>query len=170
MQKNRDCPEESGRTSVDAESLLFGAAFLCGIAGCLFWGALYDLTRAEGQSILLLETSVSSSRVSSLPSAPPSVEPVVKQPADKANTTGSVLFMNSRSENADVVLPPQSPGQKLSRGFLDSIAPSVLIFTSAQADISQTDKKYPAFGQGAAGYRRYYWRDFADQASETLLV
>jgi hypothetical protein len=78
--------------------------------------------------------------------------------------------MNFRSESADVVLPPQSPGQKLSRGFLDGIAPSVFILTSAQEGISQADKKYPAFGQGAAGYGRYFWRDFADQASQRLLV
>jgi hypothetical protein len=78
--------------------------------------------------------------------------------------------MNFRSESADVVLPPERPGQKLSRGFLDSIAPSVFIFTAAQAGISQADKKYSAFGQGAAGYGRYFWRDFADQASQKLLV
>ncbi len=43
MQKNRDCAEESGRTSVDTESLSFGAALLWGFAGCLLWGALCDL-------------------------------------------------------------------------------------------------------------------------------
>src|SRR6266550_4568016 len=154
MQKNRDCTEESCRKSVDTESLSFGAALLWGFAGCLLWGALCDVTRAEGQSTLLLETSASSS-VSSLPSAPSSVEPVVERPPDQANSTGSVLFMNFRSESADVVLPPQSPGQKLSRGFLDSIAPSVFIFTAAQAGISQANKKYPAFRQGVAGYGRY---------------
>jgi hypothetical protein len=160
MQKNRDCTEKSGRTSVDTESLSFGAALLWGFAGCLLWGALGDVIRAEGQSALLLETSASSSGVSSLPSAPPSVEPVVEQPPDQANSAGSVLFMNFRSKSADVVLPPQSHGQKLSRGFLDSFIPSVFIFTAAQADISQADKKYPAFGQGTAGYGRYYWHDF----------
>jgi len=78
--------------------------------------------------------------------------------------------MNFRSESADAVLPPQSPGQKLSRGVFDSIAPSAFVFTAAQAGISQADKKYPAFRQGAAGYGRYYWHDFADQASQKLLV
>jgi hypothetical protein len=170
MQKNRDCTEESGRTSVDTESFSFGAALHWGFAGCLLWGVLCDVTRAEGQSTLLLETSASLSGVSSLPSAPPSVESVVEQPPDQANSTGSVPFMNFRSESADVVLPPQSPGQKLSLGFLDSIAPSVFIFTAAQASISQADKKYPAFRQGAAGFGRYYWHDFADQASQKLFV
>jgi hypothetical protein len=170
MQKNRDCADKAGRTSVDTESLSFGAALLWGLAGCLLWAALCDVTRAEGQSTLLLETSASSNGVSSLPSAPSSVESVVKQPPDEANSTKSVLFMNFRSESADVVLPPQSPGQKLSRGFLDSFAPSAFIFTAAQAGIGQADNKYPAFGQGAAGYGRYYWHGFADQASQRLLV
>src|SRR5260370_31866260 len=93
MQKNRDCAEESGRTSVDTESLSFGAALLWGFAGCLLWGALCDVTRAEGQSAFLLETSASSSSVSSLPSAPSSVESVVMQHHDEANSTKSVLFM-----------------------------------------------------------------------------
>src|SRR5260370_8291804 len=150
MQKNRVCTEESGRTSVDTESLSFAAALLWGFAGCLLWGTLCDVTRAEGQSTLLLETSASSSGVSSLPSAPPSVEPVVKQRPDQANSTGSVLFMNFRSESADAVLPPQSPGKKLSRVFLDSVAPSVFIFTAAQAALTQPHQQYPAFRQGAA--------------------
>src|SRR6267154_2711708 len=131
MQKNRDCAEESGRTSVDSESLSFGAALLWGFAVFLLWGALCDVTRADVQSAFLLETSASSSGVYSLPSAPPTVESIVKQPPDQANSSGSVLFMNFRSESADVVLPPQSPCQKLSRGFLDSMAPSAFIFTAA---------------------------------------
>jgi hypothetical protein len=81
-----------------------------------------------------------------------------------------MLFINFRSESADTVLPPQGPGEKLLRGVLDSIAPSAFIFTAAQAGISQADKKYPAFRQGAAGYGRYFWHDFADQASQKLLV
>jgi hypothetical protein len=170
MQENRDCTEDLKRTIVDTESLSFGAALCWGLAGCLFWGALCDVTRAEGQSTLLLETSASSSNVSSSPSAPRSVEPVAAQPPDQVNFTGSVLFINFRSESADVVLPPQSPVQKLSRGFRDSIAPSAFIFTAAQAGISQADRKYPAFRQGAAGYGRYFWHDFADQASQKLLV
>src|SRR5882757_7292410 len=156
MQKNRDCTEESGRTSVDTESLSFGAALLWGFAGCLLWGALCDVTRAEGQSTPLLETSAASSGVSSLPPAPPNVEHVVKQHPDQANSTGSVLFMNFRSESADVVLPAQGPGQKLSRGFFDSIAPSAFIFTADQAVISQGNKKYHVFQQGGAGYGRYF--------------
>ena len=170
MQKNRDCAEGSDRTSVDTESLSFGTALLWGFAGCLLWGVLCDVTKAEGQSTLLLETSASSSGVSSLPSAPPSVESVVEQPPDQANSTGSVPFMNFRSESTDVVLPQQSPGQKLSRGFLDSIAPSVFIFTAAQASICQADRKYPASRQGAAGFGRYCWHDFANQASQKLPV
>jgi hypothetical protein len=76
MQKNRDCTEESGRTSVDTKSLSFGAALLWRFAGCLLWEAPCDVTLAEAQSTLLLETSASSSGVSSLPSAPASVKPM----------------------------------------------------------------------------------------------
>ena len=39
-----------------------------------------------------------------------------------------------------------------------------------QAGIAQATDSYPAFHQGAAGYARYYWHTFADQADENLLV
>jgi hypothetical protein len=170
MQKNRDCTEESGRSSVDAESLSFGAALLWGFAGYLLWGALCDVTRAQGQSTPRFETFASSNGVSSSPSTPLSAEPAVEQSRIQSNSTGSILFINFRSKSADVILPPQSPGQKLSRGVVDSIAPSAFVYTAAQAGISQANKKYPAFRQGAAGCGRYYWHDFADQASQKLLV
>ena len=129
------------------------------------------MTRAQGQSTPLFETFASSNGVPSLSSSTPlSTEPAVEQSPSQSNSTGSVLFLNFRSESADTVLPPQSPEQKLSRGLFDSIAPSAFVFTAAQAGISQAGKKYPAFRQGAAGYGRYYWHDFADQASQKLLV
>jgi hypothetical protein len=170
MQINPGHAQEPGRLSVDAESLSFGAALRWGFATCLLWGALCDMTRAQGQSTPLFETFASSNGVSSSRSTPLSAEPTVEQSPIQSNSMGSVLFMNFRSESADAVLPPQSPGQKLSRGVFDSIAPSAFVFTAAQAGISQAGKKYPAFGQGTAGYGRYYWHDFADQASQKLLV
>jgi hypothetical protein len=58
-----------------------------------------------------------------------------------------------------------------SRGvFLTASLPPHPSSRLAQAGISQADKKYPAFGRGAAGYGRYYWHDFAYQASQKLLV
>ena len=167
MRMNPNCAEESGRSPVDAGSLSFGVPLLWRVASCLLWVALCVATRAKGQSTTPTETSASSNAASSLPSAPPAVE---KQAPDQSSTSGSVLFLNFRAESADAVLPPLRPGQKLVRGLLDSIAPSAFVFTAAQAGISQADKKSPAFRQGAAGYGRYFWHDFADQASQKILV
>jgi hypothetical protein len=55
-------------------------------------------------------------------------------------------------------------------GFQDSFDYSSFIFVGVQAGISQASKSYPAFHQGAAGFGRYYWHTFADQADENLWV
>jgi hypothetical protein len=145
--------------------------FRLGVASLLLAVAMSSTERAEGQSEL---TSMPSSETNvylpSLSAAPTGATQTIKHPIEQAQPSGSLLFNVFRSESADVVLPPQSPGQKLSRGLLDSVAPSAFIFTAAEAGISQAGKKYPAFRQGAAGYGRYYWHDFADQASQKLLV
>ena len=77
---------------------------------------------------------------------------------------------NFRAVSADVTLPPQSAKEKFETGFQDSFDYSSFIFVGAQAGISQGTKSYPAFRQGAAGYGRYYWHTFADQADQNLWV
>jgi hypothetical protein len=65
---------------------------------------------------------------------------------------------------------PQSAKEKFTVGFQDSFDYSSFIFVGVQAGISQASKSYPAFHQGAAGFGRYYWHTFADQADENLWV
>jgi hypothetical protein len=60
--------------------------------------------------------------------------------------------------------------EKFKTGLQDSFDYSSFIFVGIQAGISQGTKSYPAFHQGAAGYGRYYWHTFADQADENLWV
>ena len=80
------------------------------------------------------------------------------------------IVPNFRSVSAGVVLKPQGAKEKLSTGFSDSFDYSAVAFAGIQAGISQATKAYPAFHQGAAGYARYFWHQFADQADENLLV
>jgi hypothetical protein len=47
----------------------------------------------------------------------------------------------------------------------DSIDYSAFIWTGIQAGQSMALRSYPELGNGPAGYSRYYWRAFADQAS-----
>ena len=80
------------------------------------------------------------------------------------------IVPNFRSVSAGVTLPPQTPKEKFKTGFEDSFDYSAVIFVGIQAGIAQATKSYPAFHQGAAGYARYYWHTFADQADENLMV
>ena len=80
------------------------------------------------------------------------------------------IVPNFRSVSAGVTLPPQTPKDKFKTGIEDSFDYSAVIFVGIQAGIAQATKSYPAFHQGAAGYARYYWHTFADQADENLLV
>jgi hypothetical protein len=47
----------------------------------------------------------------------------------------------------------------------DSVDYSSFVWAGMQAGQSMALKSYPEFGHGMAGYSRYYWRAFVDQAS-----
>ena len=114
--------------------------------------------------------------VSGLPDAPGSSAEgqtaAATQGAGEPQQTKRILGIvpNFRSVSAGVVLPPQTAKEKLTTGLSDSFDYSSFVFAGIQAGISQATKSYPAFHQGAAGYGRYFWHQFADQADENLQV
>ena len=119
-----------------------------------------------------------------LPDAPGPKEPQNPSPAksssdqsDPAGTgegqqTKRILWIvpNFRAVSADTKLPTQSVKDKFKTAALDSFDYSSFIFAGIQAGISQATDSYPEFHQGLAGYGRYYWHTFADQADENLWV
>ncbi|MGI4829732.1 MAG: hypothetical protein ACRYFU_16280 [Janthinobacterium lividum] len=115
----------------------------------------------------------------SLPDAPgvPSVSDpqgsgAPTQSAGDPKQTSRILGIipNFRSVSVGSVLPPQTVKDKFKTGLADSFDYSAFVFVGIQAGIAQATDSYPAFHQGAAGYARYYWHTFADQADENLLV
>ncbi len=54
--------------------------------------------------------------------------------------------------------------------MLDSFDYSSFIFVAGQAGVAQANNSYPEFGQGAAGYGRYYWHTLADAINENTFV
>jgi hypothetical protein len=95
-------------------------------------------------------------------------------PADSAagQQTKRILWIvpNFRAVSAGTRLPKQSVKDKFETAALDSFDYSSFVFAGIQAGISQATDAYPEFHQGAAGYGRYYWHTFADQADENLWV
>jgi len=80
------------------------------------------------------------------------------------------IVPNFRAVSADEKLPPQSVKDKFVTSTQDSFDYSAFIFAGILAGISQAEDSYPEFHQGAAGYGRYYWHTFADQAVENYNV
>jgi hypothetical protein len=74
------------------------------------------------------------------------------------------IFPNYRSVSADTQLPYLSVKQKLWLATQDSFDYSSFILAGAVAGLGQAQKQYSEFHQGAAGYGRYFWRAFVDQA------
>ena len=74
------------------------------------------------------------------------------------------IFPNYRAVSANVELPPLALKNKLWLATQDSFDYSSFVSAGILAGVSQADKSYPEFGQGAKGYGRYYWHALADQA------
>ena len=130
----------------------------------------------------------STSDISALPDAPDALSPAnpaAQNPAPGAPATNAAppppaspqqtkrilgVLPNFRAVSAGTTLPPQTVKDKFTTGLEDSFDYSAFIFAGAQAGIAQGTRSYPAFRQGAAGYARYFWHTFADQADENILA
>ena len=67
--------------------------------------------------------------------------------------------------SADTKLPPLSVREKFALARQDSVDYSSFVWAGVLAGQSFALNSYPELGHGAAGYGRYYWRAFTDQAS-----
>jgi hypothetical protein len=74
------------------------------------------------------------------------------------------VIPNYRAVSADAKVPPLDPKGKFKLFFDDSFDYSTFIYVGALAGIGLAENSTPQFHQGAAGYGRYYWHYFADQA------
>lgn len=80
------------------------------------------------------------------------------------------IIPNFRSVSSDVHLPPQTVKEKFITATRDSFDYSSIFIPAAVAGFNQATNATPEFGQGAAGYGRYFWHSFVDQTSENYFV
>jgi hypothetical protein len=80
------------------------------------------------------------------------------------------IIPNFRAVSANTKLPPQSNKEKFLTATRDSFDYSALFLPAVLAGYSQAVNAVPQFHQGAAGYARYYWHSFVDQAIENYMV
>jgi hypothetical protein len=80
------------------------------------------------------------------------------------------IFPNYRAVSANTQLPPLSLKDKFWLGTQDSFDYSSFVSAGMLAGVSQANKSYREFGQGAKGYSRYFWHAVADQAVGNYLT
>jgi hypothetical protein len=131
------------------------------------------------QAIATLDNSSSSTLYESssvsaaLPDAPDAPQTAAGQaPVHQDGQTKRILGIipNFRAVSADMKLPPQSVKEKFITASQDSFDYSSLLLPALVAGYSQATNATPEFHQGAAGYGRYFWHSFVDQASENYFV
>jgi hypothetical protein len=74
------------------------------------------------------------------------------------------IIPNYRAVSANTQLPPLSLKGKFWLATQDSFDYSSFVLAGILAATGQAKNSTPEFHQGAAGYGRYYWHSFADQA------
>jgi len=80
------------------------------------------------------------------------------------------IVPNFAAVSADTQLPPLSVREKFVLATKDSVDYSSFVWTGLLAYQSMALNSDPALGHGLAGYTRYYWRAFADQASGSFFT
>jgi hypothetical protein len=77
---------------------------------------------------------------------------------------------NFAAVDANTEMPPLTTKGKFTLATQDSGDYSAFIWTGIIAGQSMALKSYPELHQGLAGYSRYYWRAFVDQASGSFFT
>jgi hypothetical protein len=80
------------------------------------------------------------------------------------------IIPNFAAVSADTELPPLTTRDKYSLALQDSVDYSSFVWAGMLAGQSMALRSYPEFHNGMAGYSRYYWRAFADQASGSFFT
>jgi len=80
------------------------------------------------------------------------------------------IIPNFAAVSADTQLPPLTAREKYALAMQDSVDYSSFVWSGMLAAQSMALRSYPEFHNGMAGYSRYYWRAFADQASGSFFT
>jgi hypothetical protein len=122
----------------------------------------------------LLNSSPSLGDTTDLPDSPQASQSSTStpDPSGEGQQTKRILgiFPNFRAVSANVHLPPQSVKEKFFTASQDNFDYSAIFLPALVAGYSQATNATPEFHQGAAGYGRYFWHTYVDQASENYFV
>jgi hypothetical protein len=99
--------------------------------------------------------------------AVPTANDQKKEDRSEGKQTSRIMWVvpNFTAVSANTQLPPLSSREKFKLATRDSVDYSSFLWAGFVAGQGMALKSYPEFHSGLAGYGRYYWRAFADQAS-----
>ncbi|HLJ29803.1 MAG TPA: hypothetical protein VKY85_24050 [Candidatus Angelobacter sp.] len=104
------------------------------------------------------------------PSASTSADPPKDDSEGKQSKRILWIIPNYRAVSADAKLPPLTFKSKFWLATQDSFDYSSFALAGIVAGIGQLRNSTPEFHQGAAGFGRYYWHSFVDQAVGNYLT
>ena len=120
------------------------------------------------ESVTQLDPGTLPTTEMALPAQGPGPSPAnqkMDNPVGKQTTRMFGVIPNFAAVSADTVLPPLTARGKFVLATRDSVDYSSFIWAGMLAGQSMALNSYPELHHGIAGYSRYYWRAFADQAS-----
>jgi hypothetical protein len=80
------------------------------------------------------------------------------------------IIPNYRSDESTSGFKPLTPRQKFGVAFDESFDPTAFLVAGVFAGTSMAQDQYRSFGQGAAGFGKYYGGAFADQAIGNMMT
>ena len=128
-------------------------------------------TQADAVAQAKLETAARATAPDPTPvGSKKEVEPKKENSEGKQTKRMFGIIPNFAAVSAHTEVPVLSARDKFILASKDSGDYSSFIWSGLQAAQSMALKSYPELHQGAAGYGRYYWRAFADQASGSFFT
>jgi hypothetical protein len=147
------------------------------LSPALLWAQTTDRNKQSAQEQEPGSAEVSSSQSDS--GAQPKPQTGTTAPDDRKKEDNSEgkqtkrilgIVPNFAAVSANTQLPPLTVRGKFKLGTEDSVDYSAFVWAGMVAAQSMALNSYPELHTGAAGYGRYYWRAFADQASGTFFT
>lgn len=128
---------------------------------------------STGDSTTQLDGATQASAQAAVAIPAPDIVPVERKPDGSEGQQTKRMFWiipNFAAVSADTELPPLTTREKYSLALQDSVDYSSFVWSGMLAGQSMALRSYPEFHNGMAGYSRYYWRAFADQASGSFFT
>jgi hypothetical protein len=128
---------------------------------------------STGDSATQPDAATQSSPLMAVPTPSPDPAPIEQKKGSSEGQQTKRMFWiipNFAAVSANIELPALTSREKYALAMQDSVDYSSFVWAGMLAGQSMALRSYPELHNGVAGYSRYYWRAFADQASGSFFT